>query len=1464
MENDNIPLKKKMIFFNKCFDKSKLKQLIYWFLNNVGEAKTLKLIEKLKDIGFKYATKVGVSISIDDLKIPLLKYHSIHKTEKDTFCLELNFEAGNITKIEKIQSFINSWYRLSENLKNEVVQYFKITDVFNPVYMMSFSGARGNLSQVSQLIAMRGLMSDPQGQILDFPIRSNFREGLTLTEYIISCYGARKGIVDTALRTAKSGYLTRRLVDVAHHVMICKKDCQTNSGIWIKDLYEKKKIVLNLKERIIGRVLAEKILYENSNLVLSVHNEEISLDLADKILKNLSDSNKKIFIRSPLTCFSNTTICQLCYGWNLGANKLVSLGEAIGVLAAQSIGEPGTQLTMRTFHTGGVFSGSLVDQITSPDQGQILFNKPYNGLMVRTFEGKICFLAKQKGVLEIKTSKNQEKFSFIFAIHTLLFVKHKEFVNKMQVIGEMPSRNSKSFENEKQIKNQFSGQIYFEKLNLVEKIKNEYDIRIFNKNLGSIWVLGGNYLKTFCSLKTFFRIRDLIDSKVLCQNFRIRTFYLSHLNFINSESSEKIKISKNYHWKSNTLFNNNNDEKIIFLNKNILFYYLNKILFKKIGYLNYLVGITFKKFLLFDQLSNNKRSHWYYKIYNKTWNKNILSWSSGINFKNKIGNNQIRLQFLNSYIYFNINFTFYNIYVRINTNNSKYRFELLVKNLDLIITNYFLNFNFFTVSQNRQGFKKVFEFKYIYLFNQKFIKPKNKIFKISKKINLYNLKSKFIKKLNYSIFNYLKYNFTNKVVNYYYYNKLNSKYKSYSLKKNLLFHWNNFVLKNNNFKFIKYFEFWFIKRYFFYKRGLKHLHFKSNFGFNSFIRVFIFVTKKSNFKNSAIKLKKYFKKIQLSKNWISLSHLRRNHLKNKTINSILTKKQIFFCLSHSFLRKKKNIYIFNNKRRFFLLIQHKPYLKNYKYYHFQKFNSFKDTKVLSPISLGKKYKIFYSIFFINKLNLNKYFVYLKKTKLISKYFKDYYLKLTRIKFKNKFKVKKKKFLKSIKIKSIKYLEYIQIPIKTDIKINNFFPILSNSNNKIQKIIQKTKKLNIYITDINYLRIKKLTKLYNIENKFIFFKVLKEVNPKRLVENELKISLFLNCQNGEVLKTTLNKIEPNKHYLSNWKNENISILLLESNNIFFIPIFKDLIDLKIGSFLRPGQKISKNLIILSSGQIIAKTSLGILIRKAETFLLADQTILHIKHKEIIEKNTSIFTVFFNKIKTGDIIQGIPKIEEIFEARGFSNQQKLNHRLLRSKRSKNINIFNKEIEQYIRVHQQSIVNKIQKIYHSQGVTIADKHIEIIVRQMTSNVVILNGQQTGLLSGELVNLKWIQRINKTFGANKLNFLPLVLGITRTCLETSSFISAASFQETTRILGNAAVHNKLDFIRGLKQNLILGNLIPAGTGFFSSNQISFFAQKKEINEVEVKQLENSKNEKITYTYDYTKEDIIFSKNEI
>eukprot|EP01040_Poterioochromonas_malhamensis_P011929 gene11929-13015_t len=335
--------------------KKSLEKIINDTFYTFGDISSSSLLDSLKLLGFYYATNAGISINIEDLKTPKIKTKIIKEANDYTEKISENWREGLLSDTERFQSIIDNWNFVTETLKNRIIEYYQDFDPLNNLYIMAFSGARGNMSQVRQLIGMRGLMSDQEGNIIDLPIQTNFREGLTSIDYIISSYGARKGIVDTALKTADSGYLTRRLIYTAQDLIIREKDCRTNQGL----------ILFLNKNKLSKNLLGRSILSYKTSLLDQTINIDKVIDrffLEELKIKKIP----LVKIRSSLTCKSLESICQKCYGWDLSKTKLISLGEAVGITAAQSIGEPGTQLTMRTFHTGGVFTGELLNQIVSP------------------------------------------------------------------------------------------------------------------------------------------------------------------------------------------------------------------------------------------------------------------------------------------------------------------------------------------------------------------------------------------------------------------------------------------------------------------------------------------------------------------------------------------------------------------------------------------------------------------------------------------------------------------------------------------------------------------------------------------------------------------------------------------------------------------------------------------------------------------------------------------------------------------------------------------------------------------------------------------------------------------------------------------------------------------------------------------------------------------------------------------
>ena len=482
---------KEMIFRNRVVDKGQLKKLVAWAFTHYGTAKTAAIADRLKDLGFRYATVAGISISVDDLKVPPTKKLLLEAAETEILATEERYTRGEITEVERFQKVIDTWNSTSESLKDEVVEHFKATDPLNSVYMMAFSGARGNISQVRQLVGMRGLMADPQGEIIDQPIKTNFREGLTVTEYIISSYGARKGLVDTALRTADSGYLTRRLVDVAQDVIVRELDCGTTRGIMVRPMVENDRIMIPLSSRLLGRVPLNDVLHPKTKAVIFPKNQPMSDDTAIAIQKA---GVEEVMVRSPLTCEAARSVCQHCYGWSLAHAKLVDLGEAVGIIAAQSIGEPGTQLTMRTFHTGGVFTGEVARQVRSEEKGTIRIPKKLRTRPFRTRHGEDALFVEANGDLMLEASGGKSVTIAVTQGSTIYIVDGQE-VKADQLLAEVAigSRTNRAHTEKatKDVSSDLAGEVKFAELVPEEKTDRQGNTTTTATRGGLIWILSG-------------------------------------------------------------------------------------------------------------------------------------------------------------------------------------------------------------------------------------------------------------------------------------------------------------------------------------------------------------------------------------------------------------------------------------------------------------------------------------------------------------------------------------------------------------------------------------------------------------------------------------------------------------------------------------------------------------------------------------------------------------------------------------------------------------------------------------------------------------------------------------------------------------------------------------------------------------------------------------------------------------
>ncbi len=408
------------VFFNESVGKKVLADLIYTWFEDYGSQLVAFIADKLKEVGFRYATIAGISFTMEDLVIPSEKKQHLDDAQKEVTKIAKLHEDGLLSARESRSRQLEVWRTTSERVTESMIKEF---DPLNNVYMMATSGARGSIDQVKQLSAMRGLMADARGNTVNIPILANFKEGLSSTEYFISTYGARKGLVDTALRTADSGYLTRRLVDIVQDIFVTEEDCRSREGVRISAIREGFDEIISLEERLIGRVSMEDVYDIDKKTVLVGHGQEISIHAAKVISKAEIDS---VLVRSVITCKAKNGLCRKCYGRDLSSNRLINIGEAVGIIAAQSIGEPGTQLTMRTFHTGGVdLSKASKIEVRSKKGGVIQYGPNMYPQFIYNEYGELIFVAGRDGKI-IVTHSDGKQSVYQVPQGAVLFVKEKE------------------------------------------------------------------------------------------------------------------------------------------------------------------------------------------------------------------------------------------------------------------------------------------------------------------------------------------------------------------------------------------------------------------------------------------------------------------------------------------------------------------------------------------------------------------------------------------------------------------------------------------------------------------------------------------------------------------------------------------------------------------------------------------------------------------------------------------------------------------------------------------------------------------------------------------------------------------------------------------------------------------------------------------------------------------------------
>lgn len=1434
------------IFFNTCFDKNHLKTLIAWFLEQYGEKVTVDLVETLKQVGFHQATRAGVSLGVDDLKIPPQKNTLLSQASLKMHEVTNAIQTGNLTSVEKSQRLIDTWNQTSETLRQTAVQNFRTTNPVNPVYMMAFSGARGNISQVRQLVAMRGLMADPQGAILEFPIQSNFREGLTVTEYLISCYGARKGLVDTALRTATSGYLTRRLVDAVQHVVVHVRDCQTKKGIVLKNK--------NLEQRLIGRVLFEDITLKTTDSIKK--NTLISQRLA----KQIGSQYKEIVVRSPLTCQTEKSVCQLCYGLDLSQGKLVSIGEAVGIIAAQSIGEPGTQLTMRTFHTGGVgvFSEQAMKSFNAPFEGKVEFLEPLSGLFVRTPHGNIVYLLKHKSsqenkpILKLTSFQPQYKPSVYQIMQSdvpsgsLLWVKQGEYVKTGQLLlqaSRLQTTTQEMPESSHPVKAPISGEIFFQSMairiieeekRLIPKTKKKKQqsgiaSQINQKEispkfptlieLGNFWIFSTFVQKETKICNSFFLKGDLISSQTPIQQYNLHCLHTGQLKKVNSSLVfghnffeflfSKIQYSGVFYYLQESFPNLDRNSKKKTTTSNLLVYTNNS----NYTLLTWYPFFKKKSFQFSGYCSVLRLESDYLGLKNSELTEN----SKGL-----ISQKQdfLRYQDVNSI------WSPHEVF-RLKTNRNQFR---VFDKSPYLKQNQFIPSSCFLISQTSKNLSKTGIFQ----------------FETNNKVN-WKLKTRFDK-------NFVKYFHQNSSKNVFQIHSANEN-KLEKINKNSLFGRDIFFTKLTS-------PSTFVKKSldFSHKTLFRHpyatLIEKKN--------VWAYIPENSILPNVSSQLTgiilqpaKKFESFRFTNSYVSTNLINQNNIvfvKSKTNKSFS-----FYLLSEILDQTKNELGSVIQKSKLKIELKSKKFIKvNY-------FNR----KIIKTFCFYKQQGVFQSrsfLFEIRKFRRLSHLLLLQKNfhqiYLNSNFFKQNWLFRKKVptssflkspfftkQYKTSFKPKRnvKPSFRVISPNNSGWFSvssFLKIELKfhtskcfdkrEQLKQNFFWPETIISDNQVfdknhssinYKKQIKNQNLNRSIFEADRANLNYSNSLMIPGFSLFFYQEVKLQNSNQFQ--------FLTFRNGWVLPElkiteaflTSKKLGEFRGAQEKQKQTGFSILRMQDRATIKLPgekLKKTSSLVQVGTQIRWGQQVFDDCAVSMSGQILKTTLKTLTLRKGLPLVASIRGLVHISHKDLIEKNDLLITLRSRRLQTEDIVQGIPKIEQLFEARetqGGEIIQNNMHTLLNNffSRARQVRPIAEAVQLSLTYIQKFLVENILEAYSNQGVSIAEKHVEVVVRQMTARVRITHGGDSGFLPGEYVQLRWIEKVNlalEKLGRREAHYEPIILGITKSVLQSESFLVAASFQQVSKVLVRSALAKKTDFLRGLHENILVGQPIPAGTG--------------------------------------------------
>jgi DNA-directed RNA polymerase subunit beta' len=1246
---NNVETTKPRRFINRQVDKGQLKKLIAWAFTNYGTSSAANLADELKSLGFRYATQAGISISVDDLQIPPTKKELLAAAEEEIELTEDRYTRGEITEVERFQKVIDTWNQANETLKDAVVQNFRNNNPLNSVYMMAFSGARGNISQVRQLVGMRGLMANPQGEIIDLPIKTNFREGLTVTEYIISSYGARKGLVDTALRTADSGYLTRRLVDVSQDVIIREVDCGTTRGISLRAMKDGDRTLIKLEDRLFGRVSAEDIIHPITKEVIVERNQAISDELSKAVAKA---GVEEVLVRSTLTCESTRSVCQTCYGWSLAHAKIVDIGEAVGIIAAQSIGEPGTQLTMRTFHTGGVFTGEIAQQQRAPFDGSIKWSKKLKTRPMRTRHGEDAFIIESNGEFTVEYTDGKKE-TFAITQGSTLLVKDGQKVSQNQLLAEVaaPGRTSRKTTEKatKALNTDLAGEVFFSELTIEEKKDRQGNTNyIARGERGRIWVLGGEVYNLPPGAEPVVKNGDRVEVDGVLAETRLITEHGGVVRF----TQEELR---------NNQESENPDRDEVLQNREIEIITASVVL---------------------DQakvIAESSQGREHYILETKGGQQFSLKASPGT----KVINNQVVAELIDG------------TYHTKSGGIIKYAGVEVAKR-----------------SKAKQGLEVTKGGTLLWIPEE--------AHEVNKDITLLMVED------------------------------------------------------------------------------------------GQYIEAGTEVVKDILCQSAGV--------VEVTQ-------------KNDILREIVIKPGDLHLVDdpQTAMRKDKTLAHPGTEIMPDLVAKELRYVE------------YVDTPdgpalLLRPV---EEFQVPDEPDVPSQESVNQEGRSIRLRPVQRMPYKD-----------------------GERVKSIDGLELL----------------------KTQLILEVDTDAPQLAADIEFIADENDSESLRLQLVILESLVIRQDMAADPTQGTTRTRLLVSegecIEPGAVVARTeiLCKRTGEVRGIREGTEQVRRVLVVTDLDRLTIPCAKP--SVQVGDLLTSRDPLGNGVISPESGQIVEVENGNVILRIGRPYLVSPGALLQISDTDLVQRGDNLALLVFERAKTGDIIQGLPRIEELLEARkpkemcvlakiagtvqvaydsddnaevrmigkdgtvdddypinpgqsllvsdgqilkaaepitdGPANPHDILDIFFQTYRE-NYGIRKAALESLQKV-QEFLVEEVQRVYQSQGVDISDKHIEVVVKQMTSKVRIDDGGDTTRLPGELVDLHQVEQINEAMeitGGEAAEYTPVLMGITKASLNTDSFISAASFQETTRVLTEAAIEGKSDWLRGLKENVIIGRLIPAGTGF-------------------------------------------------